>query len=194
MMRERIDTETLFQTALKVFARYGYRNTSVEDIAAELDMTKGNLYLYVENKQDLYRKTVAYALTRWQEKVARDVAAQGDPRKQFDVMCVKAVNYLAGDADLRNILVHDPDIFPLFDENDPYREINRRSEEMIRTILVRGMKAKVFRKVDAEKTARVIFSIYKFIIIRMYIRPEGEGAREMFDQSLDLFSRGLFRE
>ena len=62
---------TIYEAALRVFARYGYRRTRVEDIADELGMTKGNLYLYVENKRDLYEKAVAHGLSRWQEMVIK---------------------------------------------------------------------------------------------------------------------------
>ena len=73
-MKPREDIETIYQTALTVFAQFGFSKTTMEDIAGRLDMTKGNLYLYVKNKQDLYHKTVAYALLRWQGRVAEAVS------------------------------------------------------------------------------------------------------------------------
>jgi AcrR family transcriptional regulator len=48
----------IYETALNLFAKHGYRKTSVVDIANELGMVKGNLYLYALNKQDLYEKAI----------------------------------------------------------------------------------------------------------------------------------------
>ena len=38
--------QEIFQTALKLFAHYGFKKTTVEDIASELGMTKSNIYFY----------------------------------------------------------------------------------------------------------------------------------------------------
>ncbi len=43
-----------------------------------------------------------------------------------------------------------------------------------------------------EKFARLVFLVYKMFIIRAYIRAEEPRTREMFEGTLDLFTRGLF--
>ena len=65
-MKPRENIETIYKVALSVFAEFGYQKATMEDIAGKLDMTKGNLYLYVKNKKDLYHKTVTHALLGWQ--------------------------------------------------------------------------------------------------------------------------------
>ncbi len=40
----------LYQASLELFATFGYKKTTVEDVADKLDMTKGNLSFYVKNK------------------------------------------------------------------------------------------------------------------------------------------------
>jgi len=49
----------IFDAALKLFAQYGYKKTTLEDVAGECGMTPGNIYFYVKNKKDLYEKTVS---------------------------------------------------------------------------------------------------------------------------------------
>ena len=77
MDRNRRQNE-IFQAALKQFARFGYQKTTMEDVAAALGMTKGNLYFYVSGKRDLYEKTVSSALQQWRETVAAAVAEVDD--------------------------------------------------------------------------------------------------------------------
>jgi AcrR family transcriptional regulator len=193
-MRKKERQEAIYEAALRVFARYGYRKTTVEDIARELGMTKGNLYLYARDKRGLYEKTVEYALLRWQTRVREAVALEKDARSMFVTMCTKAVEYLAMDEDFRRVLVHDPEIFPMFPVRDPYERINRNSMAMIRFILKKGMAEGDFRKVSPRTTPNAIFSIYKMFIIRMYIHPEGKEMRKFFEETLDLLTRGLFRD
>ncbi len=193
-MKPREDIQNIYQTALAVFSEYGYQKATMEDIAGRLGMTKGNLYLYVKNKKDLYRKTVANALLCWQSRVLEAVGAETDVREKFRIMCAKAVQYLSEDNLLRNLLVRDPEIFPMFADRDPYAGINRNSVALIRSILQQGIDEGVFRPIDPDRISEVIFMIYKMFIIRMYIRAEDDRLHAMFEDTVDLCTRGLFSE
>jgi len=52
----------VLDAALLIFARYGYRKTSVEDVARAADISRPGLYLYFPSKQDLFRAAVTSAL------------------------------------------------------------------------------------------------------------------------------------
>ena len=53
--------EAILGAALELFGRYGYRRTSIDDIARRAGVAKGTVYLYVENKEALFR-TLARSL------------------------------------------------------------------------------------------------------------------------------------
>ena len=190
-MKPKIDNDIIFAAALEIFARYGFRKTTVEDIADRLNMTKGNLYRYAKNKRDLYEKTVSWALLRWQANVRRAIAEESEVENQFLVMCRSAVTYLATDPDLRQVLAADPDIFPMFPGSDPYGAINAASIEMIKTLLKLGIQLGRFRTVDVDTAAETIFGIYKMLIIRAYIRNEEKRLEQMFEQALELMTHGM---
>ena len=44
--------------AFEVFSRYGYRRTSMEDIAKGAGMSRAALYLHFRNKEDIFRSLV----------------------------------------------------------------------------------------------------------------------------------------
>jgi len=56
MVRRRSDTRLadLVEAASKVFIELGYRRTQMADVAEELGVAKGTLYLYVESKEALF--------------------------------------------------------------------------------------------------------------------------------------------
>ena len=193
-MKPKENTATIYEAALKIFADYGFKKATLEDIAAELGMTKGNLYRYSRNKQDLYRNTVRYAMLRWQGRVREAIERETDVVQQFHVMCRKAVAYLAEDDALRRLLIRDPDIFPLFPDNDPYADINANSVAMIRAILERGMAEERFNPVDLDTVPEILFAVYKMFIIRMYVISRDRAQEAMFTQTVALMTRGLFAE
>lgn len=191
-MKPRENIEAIYEAALAVFADFGYKKSTLDDIAAKLGMTKGNLYRYARNKQALYQDTVRYALLRWQGRVREAIEKERDAVRQFQVMCRKAVAYLSEDNALRQLLLRDPDIFPMFPVEDPYADINANSVAMIRTILERGLAEKRFRRVDLETVPEIIFSVYKMFIIRMYIHTRDDAQEKMFLQTVALITQGLF--
>ncbi|HOB86783.1 MAG TPA: TetR/AcrR family transcriptional regulator [Bacillota bacterium] len=184
----------LYRAALKIFSRYGYKKATLEDIAAELGMTKGALYLYVKNKRDLYERTVAGALTRWQDRVEEAVKKETEPINKLTVLAFSAFQYLAEDEEMRNVLVQDPEIFPMFPREDPFFDINERSRNMLKAVLKEGIEKKVFREVDLDSVVWLLFSMYKMFIIEAYIIRGKESTLNLFNQALELVLHGLINK
>jgi len=55
-----VTKEEIIKTALKHFALKGYENTSMNEIAADLNISKPALYYHFKNKQDLYNEIFKY--------------------------------------------------------------------------------------------------------------------------------------
>jgi AcrR family transcriptional regulator len=56
--------QELLEASLRVFATQGYRNTRIEEVAAEAGVTKGAVYHYFANKEELLLR----ALEQYQER------------------------------------------------------------------------------------------------------------------------------
>lgn len=186
-------TVRILETALGAFARYGFKKTTLEDIAGELGMTKGNLYLYVKDKRDLYERSVAHALREWQERVAEDMEGKKDVVVRFRVMCVKAYQYLSRSEDLQRIVLQDPTIFTLSPGEDRFYSASAVAVEMIKGLLEQGMREGRFRKMDVEPMAEFLFSIYVMFIIRTYVKSKERPVEAIFDAAVDLMINGLLR-
>ncbi len=68
--------EAIIDAAFDLFRHYGYRRTSMEDIARAAGVAKGTLYLYFASKEELFeaiaRMLAARMLTAIQEAIACD--------------------------------------------------------------------------------------------------------------------------
>ncbi len=190
-MAKKTTPEKIFETALEVFARYGFRRTRVEDIATELDMATGTLYRYVKDKKDLYEKTVRFGIRRWQSKVFEAIADVEDVTEQFIVMGKKGYGYLAEDLHLRQILIDDPSIFPLAPRKVRFPEIDTASINLIKSILQKGVEQEKFANIDIDMTAELFYSFYVMFIIKTYIKSDGHSTEEMFEHGLELILTGL---
>lgn len=97
----------LLEAALLVFARFGYRKTSMEEVARAANLSRQGLYIHFATKEDLFRATIQEALDdglkRAGEKLA-DTGAQLAERLEgaFDEWTGRWVGTLGADvADLQ---------------------------------------------------------------------------------------------
>lgn len=185
--------DEVLEVALDVFSELGFKKTSIEDIAGRLGISGGALYRYAKDKRDLYRRAVARGFRLWQESVELAVARETEPLARFRTTCRSAYRYLADEPRLRKILARDPSIFPFFESEDPFLDINRASEALIEGIIREGSAAGDFAlrdDADIRTVAKVIFSLYVLFVQKTYVAGE-KDEEALFERGLDLVLDGL---
>lgn len=183
--------QKIFQAALSLFAHYGYRKTTVEDVAAAVGMTKSNIYFYVKNKRDLYEKTVSHALENWRTTIAKELETVAGAKEKFAVAARRSFAYLEEHAQLRSLLIKDPDIFTLSATEDRFYEVNLRAMEMLKDVIRQGIDEGVFYPVDVDHVTEFLFSVYIMFLIKTYVKSDGSSGDRMYEEGLALIFRGL---
>jgi AcrR family transcriptional regulator len=94
--------ERVLQAALGTFARYGYRKTSMEDVARAADISRPGLYFLFDSKQDLFRAAVVQALDDDVDTAQRALADSGRPLRDrlidaFDAWTGRYIGPMAGE-------------------------------------------------------------------------------------------------
>jgi AcrR family transcriptional regulator len=181
----------LYQASLELFANFGYKKTTVEDVADKLSMTKGNLYFYVKNKKQLYEQTIVHALTQWQEHVRKTVDKQTDPVDKFQTMAVSALAYIEKNSPLRRVIMNDPNIFTLSPTEDRFSETNQAAMTILKDILEQGIEEKRFYPMDVDQVTTYLFSVYMMFLIKTYVKADQGAPKKLFTTALELNLRGL---
>jgi TetR/AcrR family transcriptional regulator len=70
--------EIILAAALEVFSAYGFRGTTVDQIAERSGLSKPNLLYYFRRKEDIYRAVLEHTLDEWLEPLRR-LDPAGDP-------------------------------------------------------------------------------------------------------------------
>lgn len=70
--------EIILAAALEVFSAYGFRGSTVDQIAAKAGLSKPNLLYYFRRKQDIYIAVLEHTLAEWLEPL-RKLDPAGDP-------------------------------------------------------------------------------------------------------------------
>lgn len=194
-MRKKLSNELVYSTALGFFAKYGYKKTTLDDIAVALGMTNSNLYSYAKSKQDLYIDSITYAVDLWQDAVRKATEGLESATEKLTVAFQTAVDYIAYSETVKTLLKNDPNIFPMFPTSDPIEELNNWAVGFIQGILEQGVAQGEFRELNAKEGARLIFNFYKYFIISTFVDESGydvDVKSQMATMSTLMF-RGLLK-
>jgi AcrR family transcriptional regulator len=85
--------EQVLASALVTFARYGYKKTSMEDVARAADISRPGLYFLFASKQNLFRAAVTHALDGDVEAARRSLA---DDRRPLRDRLIEAFDLWTG--------------------------------------------------------------------------------------------------
>jgi TetR/AcrR family fatty acid metabolism transcriptional regulator len=75
----------VLDSASRCFSRYGFKKTSMDDVAADARVAKGTVYLYCESKQDLFYQSVEHELRAWTGGLSSSI----DPERAADEILVE---------------------------------------------------------------------------------------------------------
>ncbi len=75
--------ETVFAAAYDVFSTYGYRRTSMNDIAQAAGMSRPALYLLFDNKESLFRELAADLQTQAIDDATAELSGDGAFNARF---------------------------------------------------------------------------------------------------------------
>jgi AcrR family transcriptional regulator len=87
---EREKKESILSAATRLFAHFGFKKTSVDQIAKDAGVAKGTVYLAADTKEDLFYQAIHREVRAYTTAIARHI----DPRKPADQLLLETT--LAG--------------------------------------------------------------------------------------------------
>ena len=148
--------------ALQLFARSGYAAVSMREIASEVGVRAGALYLYTPDKQtlrfDLLREHMEHLLAAW-----LDAKADGTPIERLENFVRFHIDYHFDRND--QVFLSYMELRNLTDEN--FREIEtlrRTYEAELEAILADGHDANDFRLPDVRVTTMALIAMLNGVI------------------------------
>jgi len=79
---QREKTEQILAAALEVFSNYGFRGSTIDQIAAEAGLSKPNLLYYFDGKEEIHARLMARLLDTWLAPL-REMDETGDPVEEI---------------------------------------------------------------------------------------------------------------
>ena len=180
----------LLQIACRFFARYGYKGTSLRDIAEEAKITKAALYYHFPNKNSLYERIVLEGLRVLVEEVAEATAKQATAKDKLRAFMMTTAEIYARDPDL---WIAGSNAFWVDEDSVPRKAAiaqRDRYEKLLRECISAGVATGEFRDVDVAIAGRVVLSMLNGL--SRWFKPGGRmSIAQVIDQYLDIVLAGL---
>jgi len=82
-MRDPDKPQQIIDAAIRVFARNGYYNSRVSDVAREAGIAAGTIYLYFKTKDEILVTLFREKMTEWVALVRDAIAGEADPLEKI---------------------------------------------------------------------------------------------------------------
>lgn len=173
--------EEILQSALGLLAEKGYHGTTMEDIASHLLMTKGAIYYYFKDKQDLvYQsqvKILEQSIANFEQVKQMDLTS---PEKLAKIITVHT-EYLVGDKAGFELMVNPNEIF----SEEQLKEILRLRDEYAAcydNLLAQGVEEGYFSLDDVKIVRNLLLGAMNWVT--QWYSPHGNMDKTEFAKTI----------
>ena len=103
-MRDPGKPQQIIDAAIRVFARTGYYNSRVSDIAREAGIASGTIYLYFKTKDEILVTLFRERMAEWVDFVRREIAGVPDPLAKIRRLVALHFSVLEKNPDLAEVV------------------------------------------------------------------------------------------
>jgi len=183
--------ESILRAATRVFARNGYFNSKVADIAREADVADGTVYLYFKSKEEIlhsiFDQNMAEAITAGRvliEKIS-------DPREKLRRIAMLHLERLGADPDLAVVFQVE-----LRGSTKFMREFSAAGFAeylgLLRQTFAAGQRSGVFRKeLNAKLVSKILFGALDEMATNWIISKRNYKLEPMAEVVMDVFLNGV---
>ena len=158
--RKEARPKELLASAIELFVERGFASTRLEDVARRAGVSKGTLYLYYANKEDLFKAVVRQIILPMIDDAETSVA-------EFDGHSAELLRHVilswwvrigsTKASGISKLILAEADNFPEL-ARFYQEEVMARGMRMISNMLERGIRRGEFRAIDVPQTAQVLIA------------------------------------
>lgn len=188
VMRERIT-----EAAARLFQTRGINSVSMQEVAAEVGLSKASIYHYYQSRDDLLRHVFG-DWARGEVTRAREIAGSDDDAATKLTAFIRFhLNSLVDHLDLYALSFREESELPA-DVRDEFRALKREHDVLVRQIVREGVEARVFEPIDETLAAFAIDGMCNWIW--KWYRPGtgGKPADEIAETFAHLVLRGVMTD
>ncbi len=154
-----LNRENILNIAQEIFSKYGYKKTTLDDIANAVRKGKSSLYYYFNSKEDLFQAVIYKEVEILKHELEKVVFKNTTPEEKFREYILTKVVTFHQLANLYQVLENDITTIEFIDKiKDQYEQNEVR---LIKRILIEGVRRNRFKINDFNGAALGIMTVIK---------------------------------
>jgi AcrR family transcriptional regulator len=151
--------QQIIEAALEVFGECGLAKSRLQDIATRAGVSKGTIYLYFPNKEELFREMIRQTAVA-NIALGEKITAQGTPTEQLHAAMRGYWNFVCSPvfSTIHRLVLGELHQFP--DLAEFYaNEVTARGLRLLSGIISRGIETGEFREMDPMVASRMLVAL-----------------------------------
>lgn len=182
--------ELIINAAENQFIRFGFRKTTMEDIAKAAGIGKATLYYYFKSKEDIFAAMIEKVAQFALKKVIDATNAGTTPQEKLYLFVEAQAQFVKEKVDYYATMREDLlELFPAIRRKQEKAE--KYALAALRSILEEGTERNVFAIIDVEATARMILLLMQELTRRIIIEENRATWNDDFGLFRELIVKGL---
>lgn len=141
-----VNREYILKIAQDIFSKYGYKKTTLDDIANAVRKGKSSLYYYFESKEDLFQAVILKEVDVLKRELEKVVMRNTDPVEKLRDYILTKLTTFRGLANFYHALENDVTAIEFIENiKNKYEQEEIR---MIKRILIEGVRKNTFEVYD----------------------------------------------
>jgi AcrR family transcriptional regulator len=174
--------------ARKIFTRYGFRKTTMEEIAAASRKGKSSIYYYFQSKEEIFRAVVEREAKELKIQLDRTIKKDDDPIDKLKTYILFRLHHVKT-VEIFYAALNDEYLSNMDFILEIRRQFDMQERQVVKEILEEGMRKGTFQVVSSEIGAIAIATMMKGLELPLLLSDEHKTDREFL---LDDLIRVLF--
>lgn len=184
----------ILEAALRVFARLGFHESRMDDIAQESKLSKGALYLYYKSKDAIIAAILKYFFEQEFKRLQAFVAIERQESVTDQILLLTreltaAMNWM------QQLMPIAFEFYAIAGRDQGVRQFLKGyyadyRKELAR-LIERGIESGEFREIDAHATATTLVALYEGLALLFFVDKEAVNWKEQIELSARLLLEGL---
>ncbi|MEM7007744.1 MAG: TetR/AcrR family transcriptional regulator [Thermodesulfobacteriota bacterium] len=179
--------DEIMKAAANLFSKKTYHDVTMDEIAEEVGVAKGTIYLYFDSKENLYLEILEHTHQTIESILEKEIAKHHPAPEKLKNILALIFQFYFQNMDVLRILTRDET--RLIQEHFEFTERWRhRRIKLYRKILEKGIKEGSFRPANTELMALIIFGLVGSV---MFFYPTDKSAGEIAEEVFSMISEGI---
>lgn len=174
--------EEMIKSAVSIIAEKGYHSTTMEEIASKLLMTKGSVYYYFKDKQDLLYQGQKMLLEQSIENIEGIInQSQLSITEKLEKTMIEHIEYLITER-TGFAMGANPEQFFAGEQLEIIIHLRYQYSKCVDELLIEGIEAGFFATLDIKIVRNIILGAMNWVV--EWYSPEGEKDKTQLAQSI----------